>query len=121
VADLKHYAIRGGIEGRERRRILARVMRASSTSLFDRLGLYDGLACLDVGCGGGDVTLELARRVASRVGPSAPTSTKPSWSSPATRPSNKALPTWNSVCQMSGKFPAHLSSTSCMRDSSSRT
>jgi ubiquinone/menaquinone biosynthesis C-methylase UbiE len=33
-------------------------------SLFDRLGLSDGLACLDVGCGGGDATLELARRVA---------------------------------------------------------
>jgi SAM-dependent methyltransferase len=32
-------------------------------SLFDRLGLGDGLACLDVGCGGGDATVELARRV----------------------------------------------------------
>jgi SAM-dependent methyltransferase len=41
-------------------------MRTSSTSLFDRLGLYDGLACLDVSCGGGDVTLELARRVAPK-------------------------------------------------------
>jgi cyclopropane fatty-acyl-phospholipid synthase-like methyltransferase len=33
-------------------------------SLFDRLGLRDGTICLDVGCGGGDATLELARRVA---------------------------------------------------------
>jgi SAM-dependent methyltransferase len=33
-------------------------------SLLERLGPRDGLACLDVGCGGGDVTLELARRVA---------------------------------------------------------
>ncbi len=55
-----------GIVGEEHLGILARVMRASSTSLFDRLGLYDGLACLDVGCGGGDVTLELARRVAPK-------------------------------------------------------
>lgn len=64
MADANHYAIRGGIEGRERLRILARVMHASSMSLLDRLGLRDGLTCLDVGCGGGDVTLELARRVA---------------------------------------------------------
>jgi SAM-dependent methyltransferase len=39
-------------------------MHASSASLFDRLGLGAGLACLDVGCGGGDATFELARRVA---------------------------------------------------------
>jgi SAM-dependent methyltransferase len=39
-------------------------MRTSSMSLFDRLGLRDGAICLDVGCGGGDGTLELARRVA---------------------------------------------------------
>lgn len=66
MADSKHYVIRGGIEGRERLRVIARVMHASSMSLFDRLGLRDGLACLDVGCGGGDATLELARRVAPR-------------------------------------------------------
>ena len=64
MTDSTHYVIRGGVEGRERLRVLARVMHASSTSLLDRLGLCDGLACLDVGCGGGDMTLELARRVA---------------------------------------------------------
>ncbi|MCW5890756.1 MAG: class I SAM-dependent methyltransferase [bacterium] len=63
MGDSGHYAIRGGVEGRERLRILARVMHASSMSLFDRLGLRDGLVCLDVGCGGGDATVELARRV----------------------------------------------------------
>ena len=66
MADTTHYVIRGGLEGRERLRVLGRVMRPSSMSLFDRLGLTDGLACLDVGCGGGDATLELARRVAPR-------------------------------------------------------
>ena len=64
MADSTHYVIRGGLEGRERLRVLGRVMRTSSMSLFDRLGLHDGLTCLDVGCGGGDATLELARRVA---------------------------------------------------------
>lgn len=63
MADLKHYVIRGGVEGRERLRVLARVMRPSTTALFERLGIREGQACLDVGCGGGDVTLELARRV----------------------------------------------------------
>jgi 2-polyprenyl-3-methyl-5-hydroxy-6-metoxy-1,4-benzoquinol methylase len=66
MADSTHYVIRGGLEGRERLRVLARVMRASSISLFDRLDLRDGLTCLDVGCGGGDATLELARSVAPR-------------------------------------------------------
>lgn len=39
-------------------------MHASTSSLLDWFGLRDGLACLNVGCGGGDATLELARRVA---------------------------------------------------------
>ncbi len=59
-----HYVIRGGIQGRERLRLLSRVMHASTATLLDRLDLRRGLTCLDVGCGGGDVTLELARRVA---------------------------------------------------------
>jgi SAM-dependent methyltransferase len=61
-----HYAIRGGIAGRERLRILARTLHASTSALFDRLGVGAGLRCLDVGCGGGDVTFELARRVGPR-------------------------------------------------------
>ena len=62
----EHYAIRGGVAGRERLRILGRVMASSTRSLFERLGVGDGLTCLDAGCGGGDVTLELARRVGPR-------------------------------------------------------
>lgn len=57
------YAIRGGIEGRERLRLLSRVMHPTTSALFDRLSVGPGQTCLDVGCGGGDVTLELARRV----------------------------------------------------------
>ena len=64
MGNSTHYVIRGGIEGRERLRVLARVMHSSSSALFDRLGLHNGLSCLDLGCGGGDVTMELARRVA---------------------------------------------------------
>lgn len=58
-----HYAIKGGIAGRERLRILSRTLHASTASLFEQLGVGKGMHCLDIGCGGGDVTVELARRV----------------------------------------------------------
>jgi len=57
------YVIRGGIEGRERLRLLSRVMRPTTMGLFQRLGVRSGMSVLDVGCGGGDVTMELARAV----------------------------------------------------------
>jgi SAM-dependent methyltransferase len=63
TANLAHYIIRGGVEGRERLRILGRVMRPTTLRLFNRLGVREGMRCLDVGCGGGDVTFELARIV----------------------------------------------------------
>jgi SAM-dependent methyltransferase len=59
----KDYVIRGGVAGRERLRILSRIMYASTASLFDRFGFKDGQQCFDIGCGSGDVTLELARRI----------------------------------------------------------
>jgi 2-polyprenyl-3-methyl-5-hydroxy-6-metoxy-1,4-benzoquinol methylase len=57
---MSHYIIRGGRDGRERLRLLSGVMRPYALRLFDRLGICEGMSCLDVGCGGGDVTLELA-------------------------------------------------------------
>jgi SAM-dependent methyltransferase len=59
----KHYIIRGGVEGRERLRLLSRVMQPTTLELFARVGVEAGTTCLDVGCGGGDVTLDLARLV----------------------------------------------------------
>jgi SAM-dependent methyltransferase len=55
------YFIRGGVKGRERLRILGRVMRPTTLSLFERVGICAGMSILDAGCGGGEVTLELAR------------------------------------------------------------
>ena len=59
--ERSHYIIRGGVAGRERLRVLARVMRPTTLSLFDRVGIKPGMAVLDVGCGGGDVTFDLDR------------------------------------------------------------
>src|SRR5262245_37123592 len=58
-----HYLIRGGVEGRERLRILARVMRPTTLNLLDRVGIEPRTVCLDVGCGGGDVSFDLAELV----------------------------------------------------------
>ncbi len=57
------YVIRGGEEGRERLRLLSEVMGPSTRALLEDVRVADGAACLDVGCGGGDVTFELAQRV----------------------------------------------------------
>lgn len=66
MSDGEHYVIRGGIPGRERLRILAGVMAPTTGSLLDRLGDLTSKRCLDAGCGGGDVTRELAGRVGPR-------------------------------------------------------
>jgi SAM-dependent methyltransferase len=59
----QHYLIRGGLEGRERLRVLGRVMRPTTLPLLERAGVSSGMRCLDVGCGGGDVTFDLASLV----------------------------------------------------------
>jgi ubiquinone/menaquinone biosynthesis C-methylase UbiE len=61
--DRHHYIIRGGVEGRDRLKVLARVMRPATLSLLERAGLRPGMVCLDAGCGSGDVTFDLARLV----------------------------------------------------------
>jgi SAM-dependent methyltransferase len=57
------YMIRGGHAGRERLRLLSRVLEPLTRTLLDRLGIARGARCLDLGCGGGDVTLTLAGMV----------------------------------------------------------
>jgi ubiquinone/menaquinone biosynthesis C-methylase UbiE len=37
------------------------VLKPTTLSFLDRAGLRNGMSCLDVGCGGGDVTFEIAR------------------------------------------------------------
>lgn len=62
MSVIDHYAIRGGIKGRDRLRLLSGIFAASTERLLDMAGDIDGARCLDAGCGGGDVSLELARR-----------------------------------------------------------
>jgi SAM-dependent methyltransferase len=57
----QHYVFRGGLEGRERLRVLARVMWPSTSELLSMVGVEPTARCLDLGCGGGDVTVALAR------------------------------------------------------------
>ena len=57
------YILARGTKGRERLRILARVMRDGTVPLLEGAGISEGGACLDVGCGGGDVALLMARQV----------------------------------------------------------
>jgi SAM-dependent methyltransferase len=57
------YAIEGGLPGKQRLDLLARVCEPGTATLLDRVGVPRGGRCLDLGCGGGHVARELARRV----------------------------------------------------------
>jgi ubiquinone/menaquinone biosynthesis C-methylase UbiE len=57
------YVIRGGQAGYDRLRVLARSLERDTLALLDRVGVPAGATCLDIGCGAGDVTFELGRRV----------------------------------------------------------
>ena len=60
---MQRYVIRGGAEGVARLDTVARVLWPTTQSLLQRAGISPGMRCLDLGCGGGPVTLELARLV----------------------------------------------------------
>ena len=60
---LRRYAISGGKKGKARLNLLARVMLPTTSQLLNRVGLGKGMKCLDVGCGGGHVTLLMAQMV----------------------------------------------------------
>ena len=63
MATSDSYLIRGGIEGRERLRLIARVMSPTTLAFLRTVPLAQDARCLDVGCGGGDVTVALSRMV----------------------------------------------------------
>ena len=62
-SERDRYVIRGGAAGYDRLLLLARNRWPDTKALFERVGLSPGMRCIDVGCGGGAVTLEIARMV----------------------------------------------------------
>ena len=61
--ELSSYIIKGGEEGRARLSVVARVMAPTTERLLDRFEPLGELTVIDAGCGGGDVSFELAERV----------------------------------------------------------
>jgi ubiquinone/menaquinone biosynthesis C-methylase UbiE len=57
------YAITGGEQGKRRLDLLSEIMRPTTLRLLAEAGLAGGDRCLDLGCGGGNVTLDMARIV----------------------------------------------------------
>ena len=57
------HLFQGELEGRERLRRLARVMWPTTLAFLKTFPLAPDARCLDVGCGGGDVTAALSRMV----------------------------------------------------------
>jgi ubiquinone/menaquinone biosynthesis C-methylase UbiE len=65
---LSGYEIAGGRADADRLGRQADVMAAATAALLTRVGLRSGWACLDVGCGTGQVTGEMARAAGLAVG-----------------------------------------------------
>jgi 2-polyprenyl-3-methyl-5-hydroxy-6-metoxy-1,4-benzoquinol methylase len=63
LGAMEGYVIRGGSEGYNRLLLLARASWPDTAALFSRAGIRSGMKCIDLGCGGGEVTIEMARLV----------------------------------------------------------
>lgn len=65
MTDDLHYIIRGGDSGATRLGVLSRAMHSGTLSVLSRAGLRSGMDVLDLGCGSGDITVEIAQLVGS--------------------------------------------------------
>jgi SAM-dependent methyltransferase len=60
---VSNYVIERGLGVRDRMDVLAAVHSPATMMVLDMLDLPAGAHCIDLGCGGGHMTMELARRV----------------------------------------------------------
>jgi len=60
---MSHYTIDQGAGVRERMNLLAAVHSPATSALLDTIGVPTGARCVDLGCGGGHVAMELVHRV----------------------------------------------------------
>jgi SAM-dependent methyltransferase len=60
---MNSYVIRGGEAGKARLSVVSAALAPSTAAVLDAAGLGEGMRCLDLGCGGGDVTLVIGRAV----------------------------------------------------------
>ncbi|SHG67499.1 methyltransferase domain-containing protein [Streptoalloteichus hindustanus] len=60
----ERYVLPGGAVAKRRLDIIAGFLRPATLALLRRVGVAPGHRCLDLGCGGGHVTADLARMVA---------------------------------------------------------
>jgi SAM-dependent methyltransferase len=61
------YVLRGGKAGAARLRLINRVKWPTTERLLSTAGLRAGMRVLDLGCGGGAVTLKIAALVGQRA------------------------------------------------------
>jgi ubiquinone/menaquinone biosynthesis C-methylase UbiE len=64
ITAMTGYVIRGGRPGYDRLMLLARERWHDTQALLRQAGMAAGMRCIDIGCGGGAVTLEIARLIA---------------------------------------------------------
>lgn len=83
VAD---YTIERGLGVRERMTLLAKVHAPATLTLLDMLGVASGTRCVDLGCGGADVTIESPGAQVSLVTQQVSISTKRSFHPHEPRP-----------------------------------
>ncbi|MEZ5038703.1 MAG: methyltransferase domain-containing protein [Saprospiraceae bacterium] len=60
---MNEYSIHGGKKGNERLAILSRTVGATTSEFLDHYASDLSGRCLDLGCGGGTVTLDIAKRL----------------------------------------------------------
>jgi ubiquinone/menaquinone biosynthesis C-methylase UbiE len=63
IAAMSGYVLRGGKPGYDRLLLLARDRWADTRALLERAGICAGMRWIDLGCGGGEVTMAIAAMV----------------------------------------------------------